>query len=65
MSSSREYHAQRARTERDIAYRAADGRVSDVHMRLSVLHLGRSLVLEEVERCLGAERPAEPNRPRS
>jgi len=59
MSSSREYHAQRARAERDIAYRASDGRVSDAHMRLSALHLSRALVLDEVERRLGVDSPAE------
>lgn len=49
MRSDRHYHAQRARTERDIAYRAADSRVSDVHMRLSALHLSRALMLEELD----------------
>ena len=59
MSSSREYHAQRARVERDIAYRASDGRVSDAHMRLSALHLSRALVLDEVERRPGVDSSAE------
>ena len=47
------YHAERARIERDIAYRAADPRASDAHMRLSELHLTRSLILEELDSRLG------------
>jgi hypothetical protein len=53
MTDSRDYHASRARAERDIAYRATDGRASDAHMRLSALHLSRALILEEVDRRLG------------
>ena len=41
-----EYHLGRARSERDRAYRATDARVSDAHMRLSVLHLQRALMLQ-------------------
>lgn len=50
---SKLYHAERARIERDIAYRASDPRASDAHLRLSALHLSRSLILEEVDRRLG------------
>jgi hypothetical protein len=57
--SDREFHAERARVERDLAYRAPDERVSDAHMRLSALHLSRALVLEEVDRRLGAAAPAQ------
>jgi len=53
MNSGRTYHAERARIERDIAYRAADPRASDAHLRLSALHLSRALILEEVDRLLG------------
>jgi hypothetical protein len=45
-----EYHLHRARSERDIAYRAAIECVSDAHMRLSALHLGRALLLQDVQR---------------
>jgi hypothetical protein len=58
LTANREYHARRARAERDIAYRATDGRVSDAHMRLSALHLSRALILEEVDRRLGEPHPA-------
>ncbi len=51
MSSELEYHLSRARTERGIAYRSADPCVSDAHMRLSVLHLQRALLLQEVRRA--------------
>jgi hypothetical protein len=53
MSNDSRYHLERARAERDIAYRAADLRASDAHMRLSALHLSRAMVLEEVDRRLG------------
>ncbi len=58
MIDNREYHARRARAERDIAYRSADVRIADAHMRLSALHLSRALVLEEIDRRLGEARPA-------
>jgi hypothetical protein len=57
MTDHRQYHAQRARMERDIAHRSADSRVSDAHMQLSALHLSRALILEEVDRRLGLPRP--------
>ena len=57
MISDATYHAQRARTERDLAYRAPDERVSDAHLRLSALHLSRAMVLGEVDRRLGAATP--------
>ena len=50
MGSELQYHLGRARTERDIAYRADDARVSDAHMRLSALHLQRAMLLQEVQR---------------
>jgi hypothetical protein len=56
--SNKEYHAERARAERDLAYRAADERVSEAHMRLAALHLSRAMVLEEVDRGLGLAAPA-------
>lgn len=48
-----EYHQQRARAERDLAYRSPSALVGDVHLRLSALHLSRALVLEEVDRRIG------------
>ena len=59
MTSKKEYHSNRARAERDIAYRADDSRAADAHMRLSALHLSRALLLEEVDRRLGAESSTE------
>lgn len=53
MLNDREYHEQRARAERDLAYRAPNARVGDVHLRLSALHLSRALVLEEVDCLMG------------
>jgi hypothetical protein len=53
MTSDKACHATRARVERDVAYRSADERASDAHMRLSALHLSRALILEEVDRRLG------------
>jgi hypothetical protein len=60
MTDSRDYHASRARTERDIAYRTTDGRASDAHMRLSALHLSRALILEEIDRRVGEARLTPP-----
>lgn len=53
MTCSRDYHAARARVERDLAYRSGDNRASDAHLRLSALHLSRALILDEVDRRLG------------
>lgn len=50
MSGERDYHSERARAERELAYRSADERASDAHMRLSALHLSRALILAEVDR---------------
>ena len=50
MAADVEYHLQRARSERDIAYRSTDACASDAHMRLSALHLQRALLLEEIGR---------------
>jgi len=47
-STDLEYHLGRARSERDVAYRTADGVAADVHMRLSALHLHRALLLQAV-----------------
>ena len=54
MTNAREYHAHRARIERDLANQTLDCRVSAAHLRLSDLHLIRAMVLEEVDRTLGA-----------
>lgn len=37
----RQYHSDRARAERDCAYRSDMSRAADAHMRLSVLHVQR------------------------
>lgn len=49
-SSDLEYHLQRARSERGIAYRSANALAADAHMRLSALHLHRALLLQAVRR---------------
>ena len=62
MANELQYHLGRARTERDIAYRAGDARVSDAHMRLSALHLQRAMLLQEVQRApVGNVSPIKPN----
>ena len=33
-----------------MAYRADDARAGDAHMRLSALHLGRAVLLQQVQR---------------
>ena len=64
-----EYHLRRARSERDVAYRSGDGLASDIHMRLSALHLSQALLLQAArrgpvgnvvpfERAAAAARPA-------
>nr|WP_314444069.1 hypothetical protein [uncultured Sphingomonas sp.] len=50
MNGELDYHSARARAERELAYRSADERASDAHMRLSALHLSRALILAEVDR---------------
>jgi hypothetical protein len=45
-SSDLDYHLQRARSERDIAYRAGAGPAAGAHMRLAALHLHRALLLQ-------------------
>jgi hypothetical protein len=50
MLSNVDYHLHRARVERDTAYRSADSCVSNVHMRLSALHLQRAMLLQDVQR---------------
>ena len=49
-SAALDYHLARARAERDIAYRLADARAADAHMRLSALHLQQALTLQAVRR---------------
>jgi hypothetical protein len=49
-STEVEYHRRRARSERDVAYRSANAVAADAHMRLSVLHLQRALLLQAVDR---------------
>jgi hypothetical protein len=51
MTTDIDYHLQRARSERDIAYRSGDACASDAHLRLSALHLSRALLLQEVRRA--------------
>ena len=46
-SSDVEYHLERARAERDVAYRG-DEPAADLHMRLSALHLHRALLLQAI-----------------
>jgi hypothetical protein len=45
-----QYHLQRARSERYLAYRSADDYASEAHMKLSALHLERAMLLKEVRR---------------
>lgn len=52
-----DYHLQRARSERDIAYRSLVAPAADAHMRLSALHLGQGLLLQE--HAPGGRDPAE------
>jgi hypothetical protein len=40
------YHLERARCERDLAYRSGDTLAADAHMRLSVLHMNQALLLQ-------------------
>ena len=51
MTKDVEYHLQRARSERDLAYKSGNSDASDAHMRLSALHLERALLLQEVRRA--------------
>lgn len=51
MTTDVEYHLERARSERDLAYKSSNAEASDAHMRLSALHLERALVLQEVRRA--------------
>lgn len=44
-----DYHMQRSRSERDLAYRYGSGAVADAHMGLSELHLQRALTLQHVQ----------------
>ena len=46
--SDLDFHLQRARCEREIAFRLGDGVAADAHLRLSALHLQRALLLQEV-----------------
>ena len=45
-ASEVDYHLERARSERDLAYRSGVSRAADAHMRLSVLHMDRALLLQ-------------------
>lgn len=49
MISDIDYHMQRSRSERDLAYRYGTGTVADAHMALSELHLQRALALQHVQ----------------
>ena len=44
-----DYHMQRSRSERELAYRYGTGAVADAHMGLSELHLQRALALQHVQ----------------
>lgn len=50
MATDIDYHLNRSRTERDAAYHATNAAVSDIHMRLSALHLQRVSLLQELRR---------------
>ena len=50
MSTDVEYHLQRARTERELAYQSLNPLASDAHLALSALHLDRATLLQEVQR---------------
>ena len=63
MTTDVEYHMQRARFERDLAYRSANAEASDAHMQLSALHLQQALLLQEVRlAAVGNVTPFQPNR---
>jgi hypothetical protein len=63
MKTDLDYHLHRARTERDVAYRSADGLAADIHMRLSALHLSQALLLQAVQsRAVGNVLPFQPSR---
>ena len=44
-----DYHMQRSRFERELAYRYGTGSVADAHMGLSELHLQRAVTLQHVQ----------------
>ena len=50
LMSDADYHMFRARAELEIAGVSPHEIAADTHMRLSVLHLGRALLLQEVQR---------------
>lgn len=54
----KEYHADRARAERELAYRSPDERAGDAHLRLAALHLTRAMMSEEVEQGQADAAPA-------
>jgi len=56
MLNDQQYHAQRAKTERELAYRTVNEVAADVHLRLSALHLSRAMILQEVDRQIGEVR---------
>ena len=61
-----DYHMQRSRFERDLAYRYGTGAVADAHMGLSELHLQRALALQHVQHApLGNVTPLWPARERN
>jgi hypothetical protein len=51
MAADVEYHLQRARSEREIAYSSADDYASEAHLKLSALHLEQAKLLQEVRRA--------------
>ena len=63
MAADVEYHLQRARSERDIAYSSADDYASEAHLKLSALHLERAKLLQEVRHApVGNVTPFQSNR---
>lgn len=46
-----DYHMQRSRRERELAYRSGVGAVADAHTGLAELHLQRALALHHVQQA--------------
>jgi hypothetical protein len=65
MADEIQYHMERARSEKGIACTSEQKCISDAHMKLAELHLGRAKLLREVQlRPVGNVTPIWPN-PRS
>ena len=60
-----DYHMERSRSERALAYQTGTGAVADAHMALSELHLHRAMALQHVQHApLGNVTPLRPARGR-